>query len=1002
MNSTARLLWQRSPVKILSAVSLLLLGLGHFEYAAHRIKSEPLMVSINTQARDFGGVNRNNIRQEVFAGESAVRDVTDFQERLSLEDPQQIEKEWTAWKVLHPEEAASADAAFFDVFLLMKKDGPASALDLLESMAEDRRQTARYYLYLGIMTSAAGRTLDALGAYQKALALRPNYFEAAYNLGVLFFNTGRQSEAETYLRRAVGYAGGIKKAAAYRVLGKSLMAAGRFEEAQGVLNESILLEPAAVSARLALAELLGQNLGRSDEARAVYGEVLRLDSNVPEVYLGLAELELKEGDRDQAVVVLSDALPLFPDSGTLRLELAKIYIDLGEQRTALGQLDLIAESDPQYANVLFQRGRIYFQQNKNAAAEEMFRQAWESSEHPFVEAMNNLGLVFSSQEKLPEAVEAYETAIAAAPWYDRAWYNLGVTRLSMEEYDAAEAAFAKALEINDGYQEAWYNLGVTEGLRGNLNASVDAYHQALALNPEDIKSRLNLAVQYRKLGDEPSALEEYLLVLKLNPEYTTAWFNLALLQRNLGNPDEAEKAYRRALALEPEQHVYWMNLSALLSSRNRVEEARDLLLEAVEINPDAEELHFNLALQYEKLGDFSPAVEQYEIAVSLNPAYGKGWKELGSLLSDLDRHFEALNAFTRAYSADEDPDPYLRYLAGKELYVLGRYPEALDYMNAALESIQDNEFIWYNTGKVYQALGNYARAEESYSMALNIDPGIGRLMEDELAMLDESDEIYLQRIEDDPNNPVWPSQLAALMYSQGRREDALEILHEAVLKFPGNADVLSSLGKIYADGDEWDEAEKYLRQAAGYQPDDPDISLDLAGVLQKLERFDDAESIYRTVIANQQEALAAQRDLAEMFYDLQKFPESAELLEQVVKARPEYGSAWMDLGKAYYRNKEYEKAGEPFARSLETMPDYPWAYVWYGRALRKMEEYDHAEELFRSALSLDPKFTQGYIALGDLYRELKRDALARDTYESALELDPVSSSIRRRIASVSP
>ena len=1001
MNSSMKLIWQRSPVKILIAVAVILLGLGHFEYAAHRIRTQPLRVSITSQGKLSQEANRNGIQQEVFTSEPEIPEIQRFSARLTGENPEGLLVDWEYWKELHPSASKSPDARYFETALLLRTGDPDGAKEVVSALPEEEKNTPRYFLYSGIVSNAANDTLAAVSAYQQALIAQPRYFEAAYNLGVLFFNTGRFDESVDYLQRAIQYAGGLRKAAAYRVLGKSLMQIGRYDSAYEALNESILLEPAAIGARLSLAELLGVHMGRVVEARDLYREILRLDGNIPEVYLGQAELELREGDQDQAVVLLTDALPLFPDSGALRLELAKIYIDLGEYRLALSQLDLIAESAKNYANVLFQRGRVYYQQNKYPSAEEMFRRAYDISDSPFVESLNNLGLVLSAQDRLPEAVEAYEQAISIAPWYGRAFYNLGVARLALEDYEAAGVSFRKALAIDSEYQEAWYNLGVTESLRGNLNSAISAYRQALRLNPNDIKSRLNLAVQHRKLGNEAAALEEYQLVLQLNPEYTSAWFNMALLYRNQNNTVKAEEAYRKTIELEPEQKVYWMNLSALLSSGGRAEEARDLLLRALEVHPDAEELHFNLALQYEELGNPLSALQEYEAAVKLNPFYGRGWKNMGNLLSGLNRHQEAFDAFETAYNLSDTEDSYLEYLAGKELYALGQYSVAARYFDSAVESIQDNEFIWYNAGKAYQSLGNNKKAEEYYSRALSIDPDISRLMQDELSMLEESDEMFLGRIEDDPDNPVWPRQLAELLHRQGRHEEALNVLLEAAGNFPADPQIYTALGRLYAENENWTLAEKNFQYAAELQPGNAEISLETARIYRKQERFDKAESLYRLSMNRVDDPVTVMRELGELYYDQRKYTAAVDILKEAVSLKPAFGPTWMDLGKAYYRNKEYEKAVEPFSRCVDLMPDYAWAYVWKGRVLRKLGQFTEAETEFSKSVELDSRFDQGYLALGDLFREQDKKALALKAYEAALEIDPLSSSIRRRISSVS-
>jgi tetratricopeptide (TPR) repeat protein len=530
--------------------------------------------------------------------------------------------------------------------------------------------------------------LDAISFYQQALTVRPWFYEAAFNLGVLFYNQNNFAEAVEYLTGAVDYAGALRRAAAYRVLGKSLTGLGRYEDARRALKESILLEPASIDARLALAELLGLYMEEPEAARDVYKEVLKLEKNTVEVYLGLAKLETVEGDPEQAIQILTEALPLMPNGDSLRMELTKIYITIEEYQLAESQIQVLLESPGEISNALFQRGRISYQRHRYSQAEADFRAAFEESAEPFVEALNNLGLTLAAQEEWEAAIEAYQKAISLEPWYDTAFYNLGLAELNLEEFQRAGDAFEQALAIRPDFQDAWFNLGVVEGQLGNFGPSIEAYRQALQLDPKDIKARLNLAVQLRRQGDEARAMEQYRLVLELNPDYATAWFNIGLLYKRAGNIRQAEQAYNRAIELEPGQEAYWTNLSALLAGQKRIPEAIETLQQALEIHPESFTLRLNLALQYEKQGEIQAAFDEYTNAVTLNPAYQKGWRYLADLLSDRNQHPEALAAYQKAVELRTEDDPFLDYKLGKEFYQVGDYHAAVEHLETALEDIR--------------------------------------------------------------------------------------------------------------------------------------------------------------------------------------------------------------------------------------------------------------------------------------------------------------------------
>ena len=96
----------------------------------------------------------------------------------------------------------------------------------------------------------------------------------------------------------------------------------------------------------------------------------------------------------------------------------------------------------------------------------------------------NVGMDFYRQDKLEEAIQAYDKAIEINPQDAEAWNNKG-TALGMQgRYEEALVAFGKAIEINSSYAEAWYNMGAVFDLQGYYYPAIRAYNEATRINPE--------------------------------------------------------------------------------------------------------------------------------------------------------------------------------------------------------------------------------------------------------------------------------------------------------------------------------------------------------------------------------------------------------------------------------------------------------------------------------------------------------------------------------------
>jgi tetratricopeptide (TPR) repeat protein len=117
---------------------------------------------------------------------------------------------------------------------------------------------------------------------------------------------------------------------AFLELGEQLRAAGRFDEAQRVLEEGLALAPAAHVLSVALAHVC---LGRNDRvrARSLFGAVRAAEPQRLDAVLGLAGALVLDGDYAGAAALYRLALQARPDDAEARISLARCLLELGER-----------------------------------------------------------------------------------------------------------------------------------------------------------------------------------------------------------------------------------------------------------------------------------------------------------------------------------------------------------------------------------------------------------------------------------------------------------------------------------------------------------------------------------------------------------------------------------------------------------------------------------------------------------------------------------------------
>lgn len=197
------------------------------------------------------------------------------------DDPQVIETLGliTVWQTSYlqdPEARREARKRGREILLRAQQLGSNSVLlkSTIESLPPDgggdkdfsTKKDADQALREGEAAFSKGEMEKALEAYQRALQLDPNLYEAALFAGDVYYKTANQRKAGEWFARAAGI--NPDRETAYRYWGDSLMKQGRVTEAGDKFVEAYIAEPYS---RLARAGLL--NWGQKVNVMLAHPEV---------------------------------------------------------------------------------------------------------------------------------------------------------------------------------------------------------------------------------------------------------------------------------------------------------------------------------------------------------------------------------------------------------------------------------------------------------------------------------------------------------------------------------------------------------------------------------------------------------------------------------------------------------------------------------------------------------------------------------------------------------
>jgi len=130
----------------------------------------------------------------------------------------------------------------------------------------------------------------------------------------------------------------------------------------------------------------------------------------------------------------------------------------------------------------------------------------------------NKGVASFKNKDLDKAVKYYEKAISIDPNYVDAYDNLGLVFRHKGNLEKAEFYYKKSIEIYpDGYV-AHQNLAIVYGLQKLYDKALNEYETMIKIDPNDPEGYYGIANVYMTLGKFDFALENAKKALKLYEE----------------------------------------------------------------------------------------------------------------------------------------------------------------------------------------------------------------------------------------------------------------------------------------------------------------------------------------------------------------------------------------------------------------------------------------------------------------------------------------------------
>ncbi len=256
--------------------------------------------------------------------------------------------------------------------------------------AGDRSAEASTLIKLGTLQRSLGREADAAESYRLAAEADPASWEAQYNLGVTYLESGQPRQALEALNRAEQQGGADKPqvalalATAHDQLAEPEQALGYAQRAVAGLSDATQ----ATTARFIAGRShyrLGDFAAASDEFRAV----VQARPSDPAAHMWAGLTAYQQGDYAAAVTSFERAVQLNPNSVEARANLGAAYLAAQRYQDAENVYTLLVEQNDRDVEALYNLGWALYSQNRRSGAEDAWVSSCELGYQPACTAITN-------------------------------------------------------------------------------------------------------------------------------------------------------------------------------------------------------------------------------------------------------------------------------------------------------------------------------------------------------------------------------------------------------------------------------------------------------------------------------------------------------------------------------------------------------------------------------------------------------------------------------------
>ncbi len=471
--------------------------------------------------------------------------------------------------------------------------------------------------------------------------------------------------------------------------------------------------------------------GKSAELREDYNTAMEYyrtalrRNKAPGIYFAIANINLKTGKLQDALLEINNALKLSPDNNEYKTLKANIYYGTGKVDIAAGIYEEILSKEPENIFVLYSLARSYQELKNQDKAVIIYEQLTDIYGFD-ADVLKRMFDIYFSKQNYEKCAETLSYMLKIDPYNSSLMFDLASMYTKLGREDDAKGIFERLASLNPTDKQIQAEIVKIYFKKNEIEKGFEEFARVIGKNNLTFNEKSQLGELYfNMISQDPKTADVVEYIFKYlnqsNPDNWIPYYYLGQLDiLNKKNDDAADKFVRGAVYADTSADAY-VQIGYALFTLEKYELAKPVLENGLTRASDDFRINYTYALVLQRTGNLPLSIKYYEKAAELNPSELSIISSLALAYNSNKQYRESNEAYEKALKIDPDNALILNNYAYNLSTRGENLNKALDMVRKAVNKEPGNSSYLDTMGWIYYMMKDYKSAKEYIERAVSVN-----------------------------------------------------------------------------------------------------------------------------------------------------------------------------------------------------------------------------------------------------------------------------------------